>query len=92
MPDRPRWSRAPDEAMAVTSALQYTGWRQVVGTLWSVGATTAAEVTAGFYDALASDGTLDTGEAAQALYEAVRELRRAGHPPRVWAPFVHSGI
>ncbi|MFJ8610202.1 CHAT domain-containing protein [Streptomyces sp. NPDC093675] len=83
---------APDEAMAVTSALQYTGWRQVVGTLWSVGATTAAEVTAGFYDALASDGTLDTGEAAQALYEAVRELRRAGHPPRVWAPFVHSGI
>ncbi|MBW8705633.1 hypothetical protein MBT84_39105 [Streptomyces sp. MBT84] len=83
---------APDEAMAVTSALQYTGWRQVVGTLWSVGATTAAEVTAGVYDALASDGTLDTGEAAQALYEAVRELRRAGHPPRVWAPFVHSGI
>ncbi|MET8632572.1 CHAT domain-containing protein [Streptomyces sp. NPDC004680] len=83
---------APDEAMAVTSALQYTGWRQVVGTLWSVGATTAAEVTADLYDTLASDGTLHTGEAAQALYEAVRGLRRAGHPPRVWAPFVHSGI
>ncbi|MEU6515535.1 CHAT domain-containing protein [Streptomyces sp. NPDC046978] len=83
---------APDEAMAVTSALQYTGWRQVVGTLWSVGATTAAEVTADLYATLASDGTLHTGEAAQALYEAVRGLRRAGHPPRVWAPFVHSGI
>ncbi|MER5359293.1 CHAT domain-containing protein [Streptomyces sp. NPDC002785] len=71
----------PDEAMAVTSAFQYTGWRQVVGTLWSVGAITAAEVTADVYDALASDGTLNTDGAAQALYGAVRKLRKAGHPP-----------
>ncbi|MFE6891499.1 CHAT domain-containing protein [Streptomyces sp. NPDC057694] len=81
----------PDEAVAVTSAFQYAGWRQIVGTLWSVGATTAAEVTAHLYATLARDGALDTTGAAQALYEAVRELRRAGHPPRVWAPFVHSG-
>ncbi|GAB2883250.1 CHAT domain-containing protein [Streptomyces mayteni] len=82
----------PDEAMAVTSAFQYTGWRQVVGTLWSVGAVTAAEVTADLYHALATDGTLDAGEAALALCEAVRRLREAGHPPRVWAPFAHAGI
>lgn len=82
----------PDESIAVTSALQYTGWRQVIGTLWSVGATTAAEVTADFYDALVTDGGLHPEGAAEALYRAVRKLRAAGHPPLVWAPFVHTGI
>ncbi|MGK5691998.1 CHAT domain-containing protein [Streptomyces sp. URMC 128] len=82
----------PDESIAVTSALQYTGWRQVIGTLWSVGATTAAEVTTDFYDALVTDEVLRPEGAAEALYRAVRKLRAAGHPPLVWAPFMHTGI
>ncbi|WP_314178216.1 CHAT domain-containing protein [Streptomyces winkii] len=82
----------PDEAITMASALQYAGWRQVIGTLWSVGATTAVELSADLYGALVRDGDLHTEGAAEAVYRTVRRLRADGHAPVVWAPFAHSGI
>ncbi|MEV8442637.1 CHAT domain-containing protein [Actinosynnema sp. NPDC051121] len=83
----------PDEAVTLAGALHYLGWRHVIGTLWSVDATSAATVTADVYRALGRDGALDPTDAALALHHAVRRLRDE-HPrqPITWAPLVHSGI
>ncbi|WP_146174972.1 CHAT domain-containing protein [Umezawaea tangerina] len=82
----------PDEAVTLASALHYTGWRHVVGTLWSVGATTAAEVSAEVYRELTATGAFDPARAAVALHHAVLRVRAGNeHLPITWAPLVHSG-
>jgi hypothetical protein len=83
----------PDEAVTLAGALQYLGWRHVIGTLWSVDAATAAQASADVYRELGRDGALDPTDAARALHHAVRALRDE-HPrqPITWAPLVHSGI
>jgi tetratricopeptide (TPR) repeat protein len=74
-----------DEALHVAGAFHIAGFRHVIGTLWSVKDSVAAEVTAGFYARL---GTAD--DAATALHEAVRDLR-AVHEPSAWASYMHVG-
>lgn len=83
----------PDEAVTLAGALQYLGWRHVIGTLWSVDAAGAAAVTADVYRELSRDGALDPTDAAVALHHAVRRLRDE-HPrqPITWASLVHSGV
>jgi CHAT domain-containing protein len=78
--------------ISLTSALHYGGWRHVVGTLWSVYDTAAADVADRVYPALVSGGRLDASGAAAALHHTVRELRD-GHRdrPAAWAPFIHFG-
>jgi hypothetical protein len=82
----------PDETITVAAALHYTGYRQVIATLWSVWDETAADVTEAVYRTMTRDGALHPEGAASALHEAVRELRRR-HPdrPSVWTPFIHLG-
>ncbi|GIE76263.1 hypothetical protein Aph02nite_22130 [Actinoplanes philippinensis] len=74
-----------DEALHVAGAFHMAGFRHVIGTLWSIRDSVAAEVAAGFY------ARLDTADdAATALHETVRELR-AEHGPAAWAPYIHFG-
>jgi tetratricopeptide (TPR) repeat protein len=74
-----------DEALHVAGAFHIAGFRHVIGTLWSIKDSLAAEVAAGFY------ARLDTADdAATALHETVRELR-AVHEPGSWAPYIHVG-
>ena len=81
-----------DESINIATAMQYAGWRHVIGTLWSVWDHAAATVTAGVYPALVHDGALDPTHAAHALHHTVRRLRDK-HPDRPgnWAPFIHTG-
>lgn len=81
----------PDEAITLAAALHYTGYRHVIGTLWSIHDQTAAEVTEAVYTYLTSTGTFEPGRAAQALHTAVRSLRDAGKPLSQWTPFTHTG-
>ncbi|GAA3342954.1 hypothetical protein GCM10020358_39870 [Amorphoplanes nipponensis] len=74
-----------DEALHVAGAFQIAGFRHVIGTLWSVKDSLAAEVAAGFYARLTS-----ADDAATALHETVGELR-AAHGPGLWAPYIHFG-
>jgi tetratricopeptide (TPR) repeat protein len=84
--------RVPDEAMTLMSAMLYTGWRHVLGTLWSVPDAAAAHVADAVYSQLAADGRLRADGASEALHHAVREMRDARPSrPSLWAPFVHSG-
>jgi tetratricopeptide (TPR) repeat protein len=82
----------PDEALTLAAALQYTGWRHVIGTLWSVLDETAADVATEVYTAIARNGELRPERAAQALHAAVlRQRDAATGRPSNWAPFVHIG-
>ncbi|MGW1846423.1 CHAT domain-containing protein [Streptomyces sp. NPDC001966] len=82
----------PDEAITMASALQYAGWRHVIGTLWPVGADTAARLCTRLYGDLTDAGGFDPGSTAYALHCAVRELRAEDpQQPVRWAAFSHFG-
>ncbi|QGN48117.1 CHAT domain-containing protein [Micromonospora sp. WMMC415] len=82
----------PDEVITLTAALHYTGYRQVIGTLWSVYDDTAADVAELVYDDLMSDGTFAPARSAHALHGALRHLRDVrGLPASAWSPFTHTG-
>ncbi|MFI6761930.1 CHAT domain-containing protein [Micromonospora sp. NPDC050417] len=81
-----------DETITVAAALQHTGWRHVIATLWNISDLSATEVANGFYPRLLKGGILDSAHTAQALHHTVRGLRdRAPHRPSTWAPFLHIG-
>ena len=81
----------PDEAVTLAAALHYTGYRHVIGTLWSIHDKTAAEVADAVYTDLTSTGTFEPSRAASALHTAIRRLRDAGKPLSRWMPFTHTG-
>ena len=82
----------PDEAITLAAALHYTGYRHVIGTLWSVYDRTAAEVTEMVYNDLTSTGQFEAARSAYALHNAIRTLRDIRHlPPSSWVPFTHTG-
>ncbi|MFI5955299.1 CHAT domain-containing protein [Cryptosporangium sp. NPDC051539] len=77
-----------DEAISVAAAMQFAGWRQVIGTLWTVRDTSAVAISRDLYRALATDQRLDVDQAARALHASVRRRReRIPH----WIHFVHIG-
>ena len=82
-----------DEALHLTGAFHLVGYRQVIGTLWSVDDDTAADVAAHVYARLVEDGArLNTKRAAEALHHAVRALRDSRpDSPSLWAPYTHTG-
>lgn len=82
----------PDEAITLTAALHYTGYRQLIGTMWTVYDETAADVAEAVYADLTSTGQFEPSYAAVALHTAIRHLRDAKHlPPGDWSPFTHTG-
>jgi hypothetical protein len=83
----------PDEAITLAAALHFTGYRQVIGTLWSVYDETAADVAAMVYAELHSTGRFEPARSAHALHGAIRRLRDVdGAPPHRWTPFTHTGV
>ncbi|GGP82700.1 CHAT domain-containing protein [Streptomyces melanogenes] len=82
-------TRLPDESLHLAAALHLAGFRQVVGTLWPVRDTLAADVAEDFYSAIGAKG-LDG--VAEAIAGATRRLRdRYPLEPLLWAGFVHMG-
>lgn len=77
-----------DEAINLAAALQLAGYRNVIGTLWSVSDRHAATVAHHVYRAV----TTDRSDYATALASATAELRAADPDrPDIWAPFIHLG-
>ena len=64
----------PDEVITLAAALNYTGYRHVVATLWSVDPAVAADVTTAVYGELITGGGFDPDRSATALHRAVRTL------------------
>ncbi|MFE1292760.1 CHAT domain-containing protein [Streptomyces sp. NPDC058751] len=77
----------PDEAITVASAFLLAGYRNVVGTLWSIHDTEAPHTAADFYRCLSP-----TTPPARALHEALHQARtRVPERPDVWSAYVHYG-
>ncbi|GGV03479.1 hypothetical protein GCM10010260_45250 [Streptomyces filipinensis] len=82
----------PDETITLAAAMHYTGYRQVIGTLWSVYDDIAADVATAVYSDLTSTGRFEPARSARALHTAVRALRDDRRlAPGVWTPFTHTG-
>jgi len=82
----------PDEAIHLTAALQFAGFRHVIGSQWAVADRIAAQVADDVYARLAADSEPDAAGAAYALDHALARVRRE-HPdrPDLWAALIHTG-
>jgi hypothetical protein len=82
----------PDEAITLAAALHFTGYRQVIGTLWAVHDQTAADVATLVYRDLTAGARFDPAGSARALHAAMRNLRDVARvPAHAWTPFIHIG-
>lgn len=81
-----------DEAITLSAALHYAGFRHVVGTLWNLAENVAQAAFADMYVQLATDdGDFDPGGSARALADAVDRLRLSGESLHAWASLIHIG-
>ena len=86
-----------DEGLHLAAAVQYCGFRSVVGTTWAMVDEDGQELAVNFYKALFSNSRRDQGipyheRSAKALRSAVKKLRRKRHITlERWVNFVHYG-
>ena len=84
-----------DEALHLTAAMQYCGFRSVVGTMWAMADTDGTDLAKSFYGTLFSSGETDVPyyeQSALALRDAIQKLRRKrGVKLERWVNFVHYG-
>ncbi|KAG1726838.1 CHAT domain-containing protein, partial [Suillus lakei] len=83
--------KSPDELIHLAAAMQFSGFRSVIGFVWSVDDEVARQVVSAFYGRLVdSSGKLDCTWAAVALHKAMKSLRKK-IPLEQQIVFVHIG-
>ncbi|KAF9062799.1 CHAT domain-containing protein [Rhodocollybia butyracea] len=85
-----------DEVLHLAAAMQFCGFRSVVGTLWEMADVDGPDMVKDFYSHLFSDENVaqcnEIGAQARALSEAIRKMRgRKGVTLERWVNFVHIG-
>ena len=84
-----------DEALHLAAAMQYCGFRSVVGTMWEMADTDGRDLAKSFYKSLFSSQETDAPyyqRSAGALRDATRRLRgKRGISLERWVNFVHYG-
>ena len=86
-----------DEGLHLAAAVQYCGFRSVVGTMWAMADEDGGDLAKNFYRALFSNSKRDQGKAcheksAKALQIAVKKLRKKRYITlERWVNFVHYG-
>ena len=83
-----------DEGLHLAAAVQYCGFRSVVGTMWAMADEDGRDLAQNFYKALFANsrGTPYHERSAKALRFAVKKLRRKRHITlERWVNFVHYG-
>ena len=86
-----------DEALHLTAAMQYCGFRSVVGTMWAMADTDGRDLASNFYKSVFSSGKRGVyyhERTAKALRDAVVKLRRRkgrGMSLERWVNYVHYG-
>ncbi|KAH9989763.1 CHAT domain-containing protein [Russula vinacea] len=84
-----------DEALHLAAAMQYCGFRSVVGTMWAMVDVDGRDLARNFYKHVFSDrqeGTRYHERTAEALRDAAKNLRRKnGMTLERWVNFVHCG-
>ena len=84
-----------DEGLHLSAAVQYSGFRSVVGTMWAMADIDGQFLAKNFYESLFSERWKDVPyyeRTAEALRDAVKELRRKKRVTMErWVNFVHYG-
>jgi hypothetical protein len=83
----------PDEVLHISTAVQYSGFRSVIGTMWGMVDEDGRDLAENFYRSMFSgkEGVEPYYErSAKALQDAVRQMR-CGLPSVRWANYVHYG-
>ena len=84
-----------DEGLHLTAAVQYCGFRSVVGTMWAMADQDGGDLAEHFYESMFSADQPDVPyyeRAARALRGAVRAVRKKKKLPlEQWVNFVHYG-
>jgi len=86
----------PDEVIHLAAALQFSGFRSVIGTLWAMSDIDGPEIARDFYKhmfrQLQKDNSTDFKDSAEALNVATRAMRlRPGMTLDRWINFIHIG-
>ncbi|KAG1752378.1 CHAT domain-containing protein [Suillus paluster] len=83
---------SPDEAIHLAAAMQFSGFRSIIGSMWPVDDGVAGQIVSLFYDNVVDDsGRLDCRRAAGALHKAVKTSRK-NIPFEQQILFVHIGV
>ena len=88
----------PDEALHLSAAVQYSGYRSVIGTLWGMGDSDSVDdgqdlaraVLLSMFSGNGGEGPYYE-RSARALRDAVQQMRRNGVPLVRWVNYVHYG-
>ncbi|KAI0319017.1 CHAT domain-containing protein [Amylostereum chailletii] len=85
-----------DEVVHLAAAMQFSGFKSVIGTLWGMADEDGPIVSKAFYKAMLNFAggdvaKLDYRNSAKALHMAVRVLRKNGVPVDRWVNYVHIG-
>ena len=81
-----------DECLHIASALQMAGFAHVIGSLCPADDDICARLAESFYRSLMESGTRHSNRAvAEALRNAILDIRSESPDPRLWTPFIHSG-
>jgi len=83
----------PDEPIHLAAALQFCGFRSVVGTLWEMDDEDGPTISKEFYKHMfrKSGNKANFRDSAEALNVAIRALRKNRVPLERWILFVHIG-
>ncbi|KAG2138598.1 CHAT domain-containing protein [Suillus bovinus] len=86
--------KAPDEVVHLAAAMQFAGFRGVVGTMWAVDDSVVVNMVSAFYEALLekSPERLDSEHAAVALNVAAKRVDKSVVPLQQRILFIHVGI
>ncbi|KAJ7226876.1 hypothetical protein GGX14DRAFT_348119 [Mycena pura] len=88
--------KVPDEAIHLAATMLFTGFRGVVGTMWSMHDEDGPEVVDVFYKHIFKTSCRshpDSTKAAEALHLAVKKLRTEKKVSfQRWVPFIHLGL
>jgi CHAT domain-containing protein len=79
----------PDEALHFSTAVQYSGFRSVIGTMWKVDDVDGQNLAKHFYPSMFSTEPYYE-KSAEALQYAVQQIR-PGLPLARWVSYVHYG-
>jgi len=86
-------SSTPDETIHLAAALQFCGFRSVIGSTWAMNDEDGPALSKEFYRYMfrESGKKPDFRDSAQALQQAIREMRRNRVPLERWVMYVHIG-
>ena len=84
----------PDEVLHLSAAMQYSGFRTVIGTMWAMADEDGQYLAKCFYESMFSDERQEVPyyeRSGRALAVAVRMLRGRGVSAERWVNYVHFG-